>query len=715
MWIVSGCEGRVGVLGEGVPPTEVAVSEKGGLRIAQFDCTPRTGAVPLDVSCSWAVIAAPGLSPSCQLDVGADGVTEVTGDCAAVSSHAFALMTSGALPVQLVVQSTSNAERAEAALTLEPSPNLPPQIVQLTATPNDAPAPHDVTLAWALSDPEGDPLTCVIDFEPDGVVDQHLDPCAVDGTAQLTFSTAALRNVTLAVVDPFGNTAQQSVPVMTSQPPTVDLTIARVEWGQSVMEEQMRLVGGKAALLRVHVLSNEANVSGAIVRVNGTLNGADLGAMTLTGPSTVPTALNTAQLEQSYRVILPESWIAPGVQLLLQVDAEGAIPETDEANNVRMLTPTVGAATTLYMTAVPVVSGGVTATIPSTYTTVIYRIWPVMETQSQTRAPYTFSGTLSGSSTSGWSTLLQDIAAVRASDGSSRYYYGWVDVSYNAGIAGIGYVGAPTATGRNDSLQTLVHELGHNFGRQHAPCGTSGDPNYPYANARLGTWGYDLQSKNLVAPTANYDLMSYCNPSWVSDYTYERVQTYLENKPPSALVAQGDEPLMLVAGRIDTDENVELRPVQRLTAPAVRLPDGPYTLRLVRADGSIVDHAFGTEQVDEVDERHFTLLVPDVGPLLGLEVRRGDRVLHARAAPVSSMLPAFAPEIVEKDGALHLRWDARAHPTARVAHVGAARTTLGLWLTGGEATLPLEGLERGGELELGLSDGMNSMTWRRVR
>src|SRR5690606_18743879 len=123
----------------------------------------------------------------------------------------------------------------------------------------------------------------------------------------------------------------------------------------------------------------------------------------------------------------------------------------------------------------------------------------------------------------------------------------------------------------------------------------------------------------------SYDLMSYCDPSWVSDYNYEQVQVALESKASSSSsswVSEGDVALMLVAGRLAGGELVELRPVQRLSGPAPSITEGPYTLRLETA-GGVVEMPFGVTQVDEVDEQHFTLLVPDPGVLQALEIRQG--------------------------------------------------------------------------------------------
>lgn len=71
---------------------------------------------------------------------------------------------------------------------------------------------------------------------------------------------------------------------------------------------------------------------------------------------------------------------------------------------------------------------------------------------------------------------------------------------------------------------TIVHELGHNHGRGHAPCtegqGVSGvDSRYPYKGGLIGGWGWNSRTSTLVPPTFA-DVMSYCRNRWVSDYTY---------------------------------------------------------------------------------------------------------------------------------------------------------------------------------------------------
>jgi hypothetical protein len=80
-------------------------------------------------------------------------------------------------------------------------------------------------------------------------------------------------------------------------------------------------------------------------------------------------------------------------------------------------------------------------------------------------------------------------------------------------------------SGAKDAWDTLAHELGHAMGRDHAPCGISDpndtDPEYPYPNASMGDrYGYDFDLMKLVKPKPARDVMSYCTPVWISDYTY---------------------------------------------------------------------------------------------------------------------------------------------------------------------------------------------------
>ena len=74
-------------------------------------------------------------------------------------------------------------------------------------------------------------------------------------------------------------------------------------------------------------------------------------------------------------------------------------------------------------------------------------------------------------------------------------------------------------------FDSFVHELGHTHGRQHAPCSPGGelegiDKSYPLRTGAVESWGWDFRTKKLIAPESHMDIMGYCEPHWISTYTY---------------------------------------------------------------------------------------------------------------------------------------------------------------------------------------------------
>ncbi len=143
---------------------------------------------------------------------------------------------------------------------------------------------------------------------------------------------------------------------------------------------------------------------------------------------------------------------------------------------------------------------------------------------------------------------------------------------------------------RDVAVDTMLHEVGHAHGREHAPCslfGQPSDPGYPYQGAQLGAWGFDVVEQALVDPVANTDMMGYCQPIWVSDYTftalYERV---------SALrgLRSSSERLDWQMLAVKPDGSAELGGI----AQARALPGGEVAMfDLVDASGAVVGETEG--------------------------------------------------------------------------------------------------------------------------
>jgi len=134
----------------------------------------------------------------------------------------------------------------------------------------------------------------------------------------------------------------------------------------------------------------------------------------------------------------------------------------------------------------------------------------------------------------GWSNLLDAITDLRDQDGAAAdvYYYGIHNADGN-GLLGLGWVAGAndvwsrTAIGvgwtGETAPETAIHEVGHNHGRPHSPCGVAGDPAYPHWGASIGTWGYSPSKNQLLSPDQYVDFMSYCDPIWISDWTFRHI------------------------------------------------------------------------------------------------------------------------------------------------------------------------------------------------
>lgn len=697
------CDGVVGELGEAEkPPAPLPASAP---RIVKLECAPTSGYAPLEVTCALEVVHSGDKPVSCSVEPGTGVAATSVADCLNPQLLTFRYALPGGFTLRVVASDPDGGSvSTTVAITATQRPNLPPVIDDFSASPASGGAPLSTSLTWRVSDPEGDALTCKVNDTPvDCAAASH--PWVVQQPGMVT--------VTLTVTDAHGESVTRTL-TLTAVMPVGDVRISKVEWGQSVILSDLRLVGQKPALLRVHVLADRPNLSGVTVEVTGKLGATDLGKLTLRGPATVPTAEAPADLTRQWTAAVPAAWVEPNVELTLKIDAAEALPETDEANNTQVLRPAVGRATVLQLTAVPVMHQGMMPAIANLEGPMT-RVWPIKSVAAQTRTPYAFGGTLSGGATAAWADLLDDIAQLRQMDGSTRNYYGFVKVTYASGVAGIGYIAQEAAVGRDDSISTAQHELGHNMGRNHAPCGgvAGADPQYPYANARLGSWGYDATNGRLVNPANAVDLMSYCSPEWISDYNYRAVQRYLEAAPnvTSGSTSAPFVTAVAVSGRF-TLSGVKLRPVHRVLT---RLPSGdvPFTGRTLRVrfqSGEERVVSLQTHEIADLDapEESFSALIEDLGPIAAIDVFEGASRVLSRAASVAV---EAAPRVrVTRVAAneLQLEWDAARYPYLAAAHLGASeRTTLALALTGGSGRLRTDGLGDG-KLEISLSNGVDA-------
>lgn len=203
----------------------------------------------------------------------------------------------------------------------------------------------------------------------------------------------------------------------------------------------------------------------------------------------------------------------------------------------------------LHVVLMPIVSNGRTPRIDPAEREKIRRTllayYPVPDVIVQEREPVQTPTVVDNTADQPWHDMLQVVFKQRQADDvpNDVYYVGLVqpgesmrEYCQNGCYLGI----APTVPSRevpqqialvaifpdSPNYESIVHELGHAHGRAHAPCANDGqvptgaDKNYPLSTGNIETWGWDFRTKQLIEPDSHMDVMGYCEPNWISTYTY---------------------------------------------------------------------------------------------------------------------------------------------------------------------------------------------------
>lgn len=490
------------------------------------------------------------------------------------------------------------------------------------------------------------------------------------------------------------------------------------------------LIAGRDGLLRVFARGNAVSTEMPDVRARFYQGGAVVHTVNIPAPSaTLPVSPDERSLISTWNVQVPGSLLQPGISVRVDVDPDNAVAEADETDNTfpssgEALALDVRAAPVLQARLVPVVQangeqGDVTMTNRGAFVTDAQALYPLPAIDVDVRAPYSFNATLSATYDTAWARLLEEINLLRVAESPERYYYGVIRRPFTSGGSGLGFIGQRAAIGvdwPDDDWrsETLAHEWGHNFGRAHVDCGgpSGPDPDYPYAGGRLGHHGYDIRTHTILQLDSHFDLLSYCRPTWASDYTYEAVMDF---RAPQAGVAAGaaagaEQKSLLVWGRI-TPEGAVLEPsFETVAAPSLPSGNGPYRLTAKNGAGAtVLDISFDAYEIDHMPGvRLFAYAIPlsRMGGEVPAEIR-------LRGAGVDEMRRQSADGAgvvqVERAGAgrVRLQWDAARSPVLMVRE-GRTGEILS-FARGGDALVTTSAPE----VEIHMSNGVKS-TMRRI-
>lgn len=496
---------------------------------------------------------------------------------------------------------------------------------------------------------------------------------------------------------------------------------------------------------------------GAVANVTGELrafrNGVEIADSPLTplnsGTSfTAPETPDRAQLDQTLNFAFPASWLAAGdLTIEATVNQGQTIAEATYGNNTQSYQLTFNSVDPLAIVLVPIAfqPGGQGPIYRPTLDAstkfglgYLKELYPIPDINYTVHSEYAFTGDLY--SYTGWATLLSEIRQLRNSevaDPSAPFpkYYGVVSVEPGCcypgtlspwpAVGGIGYVPGSASVGLESTgmiidfngdgiadsgypnpyitLQEHIaaHEVGHNLGLGHAPCGTTGEATYPNTTAEIEDVGFYLPTFSLI-PSTYHDIMSYCFTSseptqWVSVYNYQRLFNGLvaTNLRAATVSGQGEQSAWLIAGSVRSNGTVgTLYNTRPIVSHAVVTDEGqgPYEIRVVNAQNYLLyRHAFTPEAIQSEDDEEksihqstvesgalwtplfwtgapahyevavgedgdFSFLLPYNSAATRIELWRGDTLLDT--LPVAANPPMLSASHTDQGDTITVNWSA---------------------------------------------------------
>jgi len=438
------------------------------------------------------------------------------------------------------------------------------------------PVPSWAPLVWELDDPD------LANVSPEGI----LTPLK-GGESVLKVKLAGLGAAARVRVNP--DQVILSAPVI------------YVNQGAQTRTGDVPLIAGRRALVRVFMVGHETSFYGPSVRIRVLHDGQEIFQQVFpaTGERT-PEEVIEEELDGSVNGLIPASVMRAGARMVVELDPEGVVPlgpgsHTRYPENGSMelairepqmfrhvIVPSINAGSGNES----IVSWANTLTVDHPYMNLIRSLLPVGEMELEIHEPITTALNTFGD----WINWLNDMVTLHEREGRRAYYYG-ASAQSAGGLLGVAYLGVPASVGISRA-DVHTHEVGHNMSLQHAPCGVGGDPDYPHGGANIGVWGYDFFTQRLKGPRDFKDVMSYCDPVWISDYHFTKATLFrlsgdggviLDGEAGGGVGPVGE--MLVVRGFIMNGEPVLEHSFVVTGPPALPETGGPYRVDGIGTDG----------------------------------------------------------------------------------------------------------------------------------
>ena len=344
------------------------------------------------------------------------------------------------------------------------------------------------------------------------------------------------------------------------------------------LEYAVPLVAGEPALLRVFPVATNAggqrlpSARAVFYRNDEEVYRVDISG----GGGALTSEVDESSLSASLNADIPAEVIRPGLEMVVEIDPDGALEASlglgRRVPGEGRLPVAVKAPPALDLTLVPFLwvtnpdvsilrrTDGLTPEDPLFRH--MHTLLPVGEMNLTIHEPVEISA---ANPLNLPFQILGEVDAIRIMEGGAGHYMGTIAGLPPASVAGVAHAPGRAAFSILEP-RTMAHELGHNFSLLHAPCRVGGaDPLFPYDDGSIGSWGYDSSIGALVSPEHTYDLMSYCGPGWISDFSFSVALGYRVTRLARGTAASARS--ILIWGGVEADGTPFLEPSFVVHAP----------------------------------------------------------------------------------------------------------------------------------------------------